>query len=466
MAVTKNEALTHETTSCPVTDLFFVIGASRNKDISKMFKAALESDEDLAVRCLAYARDVRAGMGERKTFRDLLKYLEKNRPDLAKQMLSHVPELGRWDDLLVLQSDDLKNIAQDMIGKALLDGDGLCAKWMPRQGEKAAELRAALGMTPKQWRKTLVNLSKTVEQQMCAKEWGKINFNHVPSVAMSRYRKAFFKHDPDRFREWVDDVKKELTRNVKTAPVKSAPKVNVKAVFPHDILKPAFRRDTDMKDMVQNQWDSLESQMDNRSIIPIIDVSPSMTSFLPGVLTSYREVAIGLGLYCASKQEGAFKDVVLPFSGTSKLFKVDSSDVYDAVQVIQSADWKMSTNLQAAFREILQHAILHKVKQEDLPNTLLILSDMEFDRSGANQTNFETAKKAFEAHGYSLPRVVFWNLNGRQGNNPVKFDTHGTALISGYSPNVMKSIMEGNIVTPRQIMLNTLMKERYDIITI
>jgi len=196
-ARTANGMKALKSTASNCVDLFFKIGASRGKNIIPQFTAAYVEDMHVAMRIAQWARDVRGGAGERQLFRDILMYLDKNDPDAAVALIRKVPELGRWDDLLLpFTSNVVKDFAYSMIRDALNNGNGLCAKWMPRKGEQAAELRSYLGWTPKYYRKRLVELTNVVETAMCANKWDNINFNHVPSVASARYKKAFARHTP------------------------------------------------------------------------------------------------------------------------------------------------------------------------------------------------------------------------------------------------------------------------------
>jgi hypothetical protein len=196
-AVTANGAVTNASSLNKCVDLFFLGGASRGKDITPTFVAALVEDSEVAVRIASWIRDARGGAGERDTFRKLFTHLIKTEPKLAARLLMKVPELGRWDDLFVTFGTPLERDALRMISFALNDvKDGLCAKWMPRQGAEANKIRAYMRMTPKQYRKLLVGMSTTVEQKMCARDWENIVYPHVPSVAAGRYQKAFLKHDP------------------------------------------------------------------------------------------------------------------------------------------------------------------------------------------------------------------------------------------------------------------------------
>ena len=201
-ARTENGMKARQSTANALTDLFFKIGAMRGQNVIPAWTAARVQNPDLAARIALWARDVRGGAGERKIFRDILVDLANTDQIRASELMRKVPELGRWDDLLVLVGTPLEDQAFYMIRIALEDNMGLCAKWMPRQGEVAAKLRKYLGWTPKFYRKRLVELTKVVETQMCAKDWDNINFNHVPSVASARYKKAFARHT-EKYKEWA-----------------------------------------------------------------------------------------------------------------------------------------------------------------------------------------------------------------------------------------------------------------------
>ena len=193
VARTQNGMKALKSTLSNTTDLFFKIGASRGKTITDLFAKAYSEDREMALRVAQWARDVRGGAGERELFRQVLKHLEKTNKDelLNTRILENTAEIGRWDDLLVFTDAEVKEKAYSLIRNALESGNGLCAKWMPRKGPISIELRTAFGWSPKFYRKRLVELTKVVEQQMCAKEFDSINFSHVPSLAMSRYSKAF-----------------------------------------------------------------------------------------------------------------------------------------------------------------------------------------------------------------------------------------------------------------------------------
>lgn len=452
LARTQNNMKAQKSTMSPLVDLFYIVGASRGMNLSRQFEGALQDNEDLALRVALWARDCRGGAGERAVFTHLLQHLELSRPEFLvnSKFLEKVPELGRWDDLLTVVDPRVKIRAFNIIKAALESGNGLCAKWMPRKGKIARELREFLGLSPKAYRKTLVGLSNTVEQKLCAKEFDKINYSHVPSLAMSRYMKAFHKNDQSRFVAYRDSL------------VKGETKINAKGVYPYDIIK-SLRAGGDM--VVNNeQWKALPDYMDGTNVLPLVDVSGSMccTAGKKGTVTCL-DVALSLGLYCADKNKGAFKDMFLTFSEKSELLTLKGTLSQKMTQMNQSS-WAMNTNLHKAFERILDVAVKGAVPQADMPAVLLILSDMQFDQCAKfDHSAMEMIEHKYESAGYKVPVIVFWNLNG-QDNKPVSFDKKGVAMVSGFSPAIMKAVLAADFddISPESIVRDAVGIPRYD----
>lgn len=441
-------------------DLFFKIGASRGKDITKEFVAAFVENQELALRIVQWARDVRGGAGERELFRQILKYLEKHDPAAAEKMMRKAPEIGRWDDILVFETQGLKEKAFTLLGDALRQKNGLAAKWTPRQGKLAAEIRKFFGMSPKFYRKSLVEMTKVVEQQMCAKDWDNINFSHVPSLAAARYKKAFFRNTQE-YAKYVAALVKGDDSKVK---------VNAGAVYPYDVLKGVVGHyennynKTEL-DLVVKQWEALENFVGDASVLPLVDVSGSMSqSAGKNNNVTCLAIAVSLGLYLADKNKGKFKDTFLTFSGEPKLLHLRGNIIQKCQQMIKS-NWDMNTNLVKAMDKILKTAVEGSVPQEEMPQMLLILSDMQFDQCVSfGDSAMKMIERKFNDAGYTVPKVVFWNLNSYD-NVPVKYDKRGAALVSGFSPAIMKAVLSGDTeqFTPEGIMLKTVMVPRYDI---
>jgi hypothetical protein len=460
-ARTTNGMKARASTASACVDLFFNVGAMRGKNVVPAFTAAYVENQDLAARIALWARDVRGGAGERKVFRDMLLEVIKKDPDRATALMHKIPEIGRWDDLFVAMGTELEHVALEMIKTALDKGDGLCAKWMPRKGEEAAKLRSAFGWTPKYYRKRLVELTKVVEQQMCANKWDEINFNHVPSLASSRYKKAFARHTPT-YSQWVE----KLVKGDPTA------KVNAGAVYPYDVLKGVIGAynlsyNKDNLNHLIAQWEALPNYVGDASILPIVDVSGSMGCPAGGYQskskTTCMDVSVSLGLYLAEKNKGKFKDTFLTFSDKPQLMNL-KGNIMDKIRQISSSEWGMSTNLHAAMQKVLDVAIKGNVPQEEMPGMLLILSDMQFNGCVRHDDSaMQMIERKFRDAGYEVPKIVFWNLNAHD-NVPVKFDKSGVALVSGFSPAIMKAVLAAELenFTPESIMLKTIMNDRYN----
>ena len=453
-ARTENGMRARKSTANANVDLFFNIGASRGKNIIPAFVSAFVEDPSTAIRIAMWARDVRGGAGERQLFRDILSNLQTNSPDVARILMHKIPEIGRWDDLLTFDGA-LQTEAFTMIQKALESKNGFCAKWMPRQGDVAVKLRTFLGYSPKRYRKTLVTLTKVVETQMCAQDWENIEFAHVPSVASARYKKAFNRHTP-KFAEYVEALTKGETT------------VNAGAVYPYDVLKGVSLGGMDNVELnhVIAQWNALPNYVGDASVFPLVDVSGSMDCAAGNNKNvTCMDIAVSLGLYLSDKNQGVFNGAFLTFSANPELLHLQGNIVQKMAQM-KDSKWGYSTNLSKALDLLLGTAVHGKVAQEEMPKTLLILSDMQFDadNSGWDDNAKSLIGRKYSAAGYNMPNIVFWNLNASYGNVPVKFDDSGVAMVSGFSPVIMKAVLASdfNNFTPEAIMRQAIMVDRYN----
>ena len=457
-ARTANGMKASKSTSNKVVDLFYNIGASRGKDIIPAFTAAYVADKNLALRVALWARDARGGAGERELFRSILRHLEKTDVDAAKALLAKVPELGRWDDIFVFSTPEMKKAAYTMLGDALRAQNGLAAKWTPRKGEVAREIREFFGMSPKFYRKSLVALTNVVETQMCAKDWDAINFSHVPSVASARYKKAF-NRNTTKFAEYVAALVKGEDPTVK---------VNAAAVYPYDVLKGINSYSNNYGktelDHIVAQWNALPNFVGDANILPLVDVSGSMCCPAGGKsTTTCMDVAVSLGLYLAEKNQGKFKDTFLTFSSDPELMTLKGNIVEKMNQMVKSK-WGMSTDLHKAFAKILDVAVKGEVPQSEMPEMVLIFSDMQFNQCIRHDDSaMEMIERKFAAAGYTVPQVVFWNVNSSD-NVPVKADKSGAALVSGFSPAIVQALLSADMAefTPEGIMMKAVMSDRYN----
>ena len=316
-----------------------------------------------------------------------------------------------------------------------------------------------MGVTPAKYRKTLSKLRtrlSIVEKMMSAGDWTDINFEHVPSKANLLYRKAFSRQQPDRYTAFIKSVQK------------GDAKINASTIYPYEIVRDALGH-FDEPAALDALWKALpDYTVDNpHNGIVVCDTSGSMTSNYGTTIVPIW-VSVSLAIYFAQRTKGAFKDHFLTFNDNSKLIKIRSKDIVSVAREVQGASWGGSTNLQSAFDNILKHATANRVEQSELPDTIYVISDMELNVacSGNTKTNFEVIKEKYRKAGYKMPRIVFWNVAARNDQSPVKFDENGTALVSGCSPSIFKTVLSGKNVTPYAVMLSTINAERYESVVV
>jgi len=466
--VTENGMGTNSSSLNHCVDLFFTIGAMRGQDKERLirnFSLALLEDPTRAMKILFWVRDIRGGAGERQIFRDVMQYLAENHTEFLKKNIPYVSEYGRWDDLLTLVGTKLETEALTQIRWGLDVKNGLCAKWMPRKGPVAAKLRDFMEMSPKQYRKTLVELTNVVETQMCANEWESIDFGKLPSVASARYQKAFWNRNEAGYKAYIASLQK------------GEAKINAGAVYPYDVTKSLQRGNSDV---AIEQWKALPNYMEGSEdrILPVVDTSGSMNAAAGGNSNvTCMDVSVSLGLYISERNVGPFKDAFITFSAEPQL-QILKGNLKDRFSQLSRADWGYNTDLVKVFDLILDQATKHSLPESEMPTKVLILSDMEFDAATSphvgwgtkhvptkwNTTAQEMIEQKYAEAGYKVPAIVYWNIQSRGNNIPVAFDKTGTALISGFSPSILKSVVKGEISSPQGIMDETIMSPRYEAI--
>jgi hypothetical protein len=420
-------------------------GKSQDKVVS-LFNEAYNENPLVASKLLFWSRDVRSGAGERQIFRDIVTHLTTTTPQTVRKNIGLIPEFGRWDDVLVLVGTELEDDMFILIKDSLTNGDALCAKWMPRKGDVANRLRKLFRFTPKEYRKML---------KMCAKDWESIDYSKLPSLASSRYQKSFVKNDTERY----DEYKKAL--------IDGTAKVNAGAVYPYDIIKSISQGGDTI--VSEKQWESLPNWMEgsNERVLPVVDVSGSMCCPAGGNdnLTC-MDVAISLGMYISERNEGNFKDAFITFSDEPQLQYL-TGGLKERLNQLRSADWGYSTDLESVFNLILNQAKIYDIPQDKMPTKIMILSDMEFNQATRSDLGSQSMiESMYEMAGYKKPDIIYWNLNASGANFPVEFNKNGTALVSGFSPSILKPLLAGKNMTPESIMMGTVNDERYSVVTI
>lgn len=452
---TTNGAVTNSTTSSFCLDFFSTAAASRGKTMLKEFKQALAENADIATKILFWLRDIRGGAGERKMFRDLVTSITT--AENALSVMSKTVEVGRWDDLQVFLGTKFEDLAVSITADALVEGNALAAKWTPRKGQMFNLLRKKMELTPKELRKMLVSLSNTVEQLMSSGRFNEIDYSKLPSVASARYMTAFHKNDSERYQQYKD----ALVRGDKGV------KINAGAVYPYDIVKSIKYGNRLNVPVAEAQWAALPNYMENvdRRVVPVIDVSGSMSCSAGGSSVTCMDVAVSLGLYLAERNKSIFNEQFITFHSRPTMMSVKGLSLSEKLNKIYTAPWGMNTNLIAVFDLILNAATKANLPQSDMPTDIIIFSDMEFDNCAENAraSAFEVINSKYAAAGYVAPTLTFWRLNViTKANQPAKKHSHAK-LVSGFSPSLVKTILGGTSVTAYDTMLEVVDVERYTI---
>ena len=488
---TENGAVTHKTTKSDLLDMFAMGAAMRNRsdsDVILMFRKAYTENPVYALKCLFYIRDVRGGQGERRFFRVIMKDLASWDTEAARRNLRYVPEFGRWDDLCVFVSTPLENDAFNFMKEQLaLDVEcktpSLLAKWLKSENTSSAESRRLanitrqhFGMNHKQYRKTLSvlrNRINIVERLMSENRWDEIEFDKIPSKAGMIYKNAFARHDLEREKSAKEvQTYAEFARD-------TTKKVNAKTLYPYECVEEAAKLmgstswgsryvkmdDTDRL-MINKFWDNLTDYFNGASLnaLAVVDTSSSMWGTPVYVATS-------LGMYCAEKANGPFAGHYVSFSRNPRLVKVEGVDFCDKVDRIIRTDLCENTDIEKTFDMLLNTAIRNRCSQEDLPQNIIIISDMEFDRARgysyyANNkqdagTLMEGIARKWADAGYEMPHLIFWNVDARQNNIPM-LGNGPISYVSGFSPSIFQTIMTGK--TGYELMMEKLDSSRYSVI--
>lgn len=488
---TENGAIAVKSTTDSVVDLFAQIGAMRtraSREIEEAFEKSFKQDPLITTKMAFYTRDIRGGLGERRTFKVILKYLAKKHLDVLLLNLEHVAEYGRWDDLFVLFGTPAEKAMMTLVAKQLKEDmiaeyPSLLAKWMPSENASSKESKQQaiafakfMGVTARQYRKTLSMLRKQidiVERRISSKEWSSVDYSKLPSKAAMQYRQAFMKHDEERYLAYLESLKKPEANT----------KVNADTLFPYDIVKKVIedcnwgnwmrcKKEGTYKSLYNAQWKALPNYLeeDHSDSICMIDTSGSMTCDNNIPIAS----ALALGIYAAEHNKGRFKNHFITFSSHPKLVELQADNLWDNICSIASI--VENTNIESAFKLILDTAIRENLSQEDLPSRITVISDMEFDQATSISWNDEKAKarkktlvermsKLYEEAGYKMPRLIFWNVCARNAQFPMTIQD-GIQFVSGHSPAIFEAITKGEYLDPMGLIELTLNKERYAVIKV
>lgn len=480
---TENGAMALNTTGAACLDLFGSIGSLREADearITGLFAEAYEENPLMATKIAFYGRDIREGLGERKTFRTLLTYMAQHNPEALRNNLDLIGVYGRFDDLYALigtpLEDEMWQVMKQQFEadrKALSEGRtvSLLAKWLKTADASSRNTRRLgiltadkLGYSVYEYKRIVRALRKEigiVEARMSANEWDEIAYNQVPSRAMMIYRNAFVRHDEKGFAQYIE----KASRGEEV--------IHSATLYPYDIVGKFLSKygwgyrgtlEDEEKKVLEAQWKQLPDYVDEGiNAIVMADVSGSM------MVSNGRPMAssIGLAVYFAERNRGDYHNLFMTFSADPQIVELRGKTLEQKISFIHKAEWGMNTNLKAAFDKVLSIAIKHHTPVEDMPRSIIVISDMEIDQCNSNDwTFYDQMQVQYKHYGYEIPNIVFWNVNSRHDVFHADSKRRGVQLVSGQSAATFKQLMKTIGMTPVEAMEYVICSERYEQITL
>ena len=449
-AYTANGAVSNASTMSDCLDFFAAAGALRNagdEEIVSRFIRAFAEDRDIAMKTLFFARDIRGGLGERRAFRVILRYLAENYPDTVRKNIANIRE----------------TLKKDMKSMQAQESVSLMAKWLPSVNASSSEsvrlakrIAKAMNMSDASYRRMLSALRayiKILENSLREKDYS-FSYEAQPSKALFKYRKAFIRNDEERYRAFIEKAKTEPSV-LKTG-----------SLTPYDIVSAVLNNRKGMsaadREVLDTTWNALENYVNSDNTLVVVDGSGSMYWTPRGGVVP-AAVAESLGIYFAERNKGAFAGNFITFSANPRLVEIKGDDIIEKVKYCMSYNECSNTNIEKTFDLILNTAVKNRLKQSDMPSRLIIISDMEFDvcADNSSMTNFDNAKAKFAKKGYKLPQVVFWNVNSFNRQQPVRMNDRGAILVSGMSPQIF-SMLKDDKLDPYSFMMSVISSERYE----
>lgn len=469
---TENGAVALNTSGNKNLDLFSTIGALRNTSsdrIERLFADAYNEDPLTATKIVFYARDIRSGLGERETFRTLIRYMAYYHPEAIKNNIKYIGEYGRYDDLYSLINTPLEDnmwaVMKEQFEEDLkhLHADrpiSLLAKWI-KTADASSEKTRKLGILTaqklgysvynfKRIIRTMRKKLKVVEVQMSTNRWSEIEYSAVPSRASMIYKDAFRKHDEDRYDEFINKA------------VRGEAKINSSTLYPYDLVEKIYIYGAVKNDVtVEAQWRQLPNYVEpGTNALVMADTSGSMRG-------RPLDTAIGLAIYFAERNKGAYHNMWMSFSSNPHIHMLKGKTLAQKLHNVDRYDWENNTDLHAAFKLILKIAEENNVAPEDMPKSLIVISDMEIDYCGNKEWSFYDKMAAkFKKKGYEIPNVIFWNVNSRHDVFHADSKRKGVQLCSGQSTTVFSQVMNCAGMTPVEAMMKVINSDRYACITI
>jgi hypothetical protein len=493
---TENGAIALDTTGNLITDYFMMYTRNLTKEKNHQYiEKCWRISPEKTVAVIFNGRDRLTGKKEKSVSNQGMSWLRDHKPyTYMNNVLTYVNKYGRWKDLLYLcymdsgdgvvnknyelnlfankLRDDITNLNEES-DENKVNNISLCAKWAPSENDrndsrkhfakKIATILYGKEDTKKmeKYRKDyLVPLRKKiniVEKLICNNEWDKINYECVPGVASRRLHKAFNIHDGERYSDYLSKVRDGTA------------KINVTGILPHELANyyvnlRSTQDEYEENETIELQWRTIVDNVKNSGILgnslAVIDLSGSMFSASNGSIPA--QVAISLGIITSQCCNGMFKNKFITFSDKPELVSLIPDDLYKEYtekgiepslytcfkSLIDVVEYGYNTDFVKCCDSIIKYGKDNNVIDDDMPKKLFIFTDMQFDEANVDNENkgvetvYKTIVKKFKAEGYTPPKFIFWNLNSSHKESfPVNCKTEGTAMISGFSEQLLKIFM-------------------------
>ncbi len=483
---TENGDLAYKSSGSACLDLFSLCGGMRRNltDLDKLFAKAYAENSIMAIKILFYMRNIRGGLGERNSFRMLLKELAEVYPEIAKQVLYAVPEYGRWDDVLPLLDtpvkDDVIALIKNQIeeDKKSMENNkevSLLGKWLPSINASSKDalkyakiIMNGLGMKAVEYRKLCSALRKEIkiiEDNLRRKDYT-FDYSKQPSQAMFRYKQAFMRNDEERYTTFMKKVVEQAEKIARgeEIPEDEKVKLNTKTLYPYQIVAPYMgnwgRAEVEPAQelSLEASWKALDRSVFDSKTIVVRDGSGSMYSGSEN--NSPINMATSLALLFAEQLGGAYKNSFITFSESPQLIQIPETcdTLKKKLKYVSKFDEVANTDIGKVYELLLNVAKNRDVPKEEMIERVVIISDMEFDFCAAGVSTFEYWKGEFQKAGYELPEIVFWNVAARGTHLPVTQNEKGVKLVSGVSANIFANVVSGDLknVTPYEFLLQML----------
>ena len=468
--LTTNGAKVLATTGDSRLDFFGELGSMRrlpSEEIINRFNTVFEEYPLDALKLLMYCRN-RDMVGERNTARVIFRYLANNHSDIYIKNMSLIPHFGRWDDLILSSINTKSEKAMVSLIKEQLELDlkakypSLLGKWMPSINTSSATTRKVairlsrkLGMSSKEYRKllsTLRNKINIVEVYMSSNRWSEIEYSKLTSKNNLLYSNAFIRHDKDRYDKYIEEV------------ISGKAKINTSKLFPYEIVRRCINN-LRQREITNTLWDNLPNYLpeDAKDTLVVCDTSGSMNCSMGRIRPI--DVAISLTLYFGERNQGMFNNHFMTFSKRPALVKIQGNDLYEKIINISRADWGMNTNLEAVYDLLLNTAVKNNLKQEEMVERIVIISDMNIDSciygSDRKLLFMDEMRRRFKDAGYEMPKCVFWNVQSSNTSFLASKDDKDMTLMSGASASLFTAITKGS--TPMDMLRELVLEnEIYD----